>query len=71
MDATLELILRILGLLLAAAGMVVVYAAPKIVEKKGLAEKKQIPLEHLENMSEENRRNTASIRRSWMSSCAA
>ena len=53
MNETLELILRILGLVVAMAGMVVVYAAPKIVDKKGLTEKKKIPPEHLEKMSEE------------------
>lgn len=56
MSETLELILRILGLIIATAGMIVVYAAPKIVAKKGLAEKKQIPPEHLEKMSEEEQK---------------
>lgn len=56
MSDTLELILRILGLIIATAGMIVVYAAPKIVAKNGLAEKKQIPPEHLEKMSEEEQK---------------
>lgn len=40
MNVTLILILRILGLLIAAAGVTVIFAASKIVEIRGLAEKK-------------------------------
>jgi hypothetical protein len=42
MNATLEWILRILGLLFAGAGLAVVYAAPRIVDKRGLAERKTV-----------------------------
>lgn len=56
MNETLELILRIIGLALTAAGMVVVYAAPRIAESKGLIDKKSIPPERLEKMSEEEQK---------------
>ncbi len=55
MNETLELILRILGLLLALAGLVVVYAAPRIVDKKGLVSKRKIPAEMAEVMTEEEK----------------
>ncbi len=53
MNPTLELILRILGILLAIAGLVVVYGAPRMVDKKGLAEKKQVDPKYLEHLSPE------------------
>lgn len=43
MNQTLELILRILGLLIAIAGLIVVYRAPRITDQQGLAEQKMIP----------------------------
>ncbi len=55
MDPTLELILRILGLLIAAAGLVVVYGAGRIVDKKALVSKRQIPAEMAEVMTEEEK----------------
>ena len=55
MDPTLELILRILGLLIAAAGLVVVYGAARIVDKKALVSKRQIPAEMAEVMTEEEK----------------
>ena len=56
MNEALVLILRILGLVLTAAGMAVVFAAPKIAEKYGLIEKKQISPELLEKMPEEEQK---------------
>ena len=53
MNETLELILRILGLALSAAGLVVVYAAPHIVDKRGLVGRKKIPPELVEHMTPE------------------
>jgi hypothetical protein len=49
MNETVELILRILGLLIALAGLAVVYAAPRIVDKRDLASRKKIPPD-MENM---------------------
>ena len=53
MNETMELALRILGLLLAAAGLIVVYLAPKIVEKKGLAAMKKVDPKIADNLTEE------------------
>jgi hypothetical protein len=53
MNETLELILRIVGLLVAAAGLVVVYLAPRIVDRRDLAARKQIPPELAEMTEEE------------------
>ena len=55
MDPTLELILRILGLVIAAGGLVVVYMAPRIVDKKGLAAKKTLPPDLDEMMTPEEK----------------
>ena len=46
-------ILRILGLLVAAAGMAVVYAAPVIVDKRGLAELKKVDPKLMEHYTPE------------------
>jgi hypothetical protein len=54
MDETLKLILQILGLAITAAGMIVVGLAARIVDKKGLAEKKQIDPALLEHYSPED-----------------
>ncbi len=53
MNPTLELILRILGLAIAAAGIVVVYLAPKIVDRKGLAARKTVDPYLIEDLSPE------------------
>ena len=53
MNPTLELILRILGLAIAAAGIVVVYLAPKIVDRKGLAARKTVDPKLIEHLSPE------------------
>ena len=55
MNVTVELILRILGFLLAACGLVVVYAAPRIVDKRGLAARKEIPPDMQEMMTAEEK----------------
>lgn len=47
------IILKIAGLIIALAGIVLVYAAPKIVDKKNLAEKKQIDPERVAMLTEE------------------
>lgn len=63
MDPVLRLVLTIIGFILAGIGLVIVYAAPKIVDKKGLADKKVIDpktLEHLPpEMHEKYRRDSA------------
>jgi len=53
MNPTLEWILRVLGLTIAAAGIVVVYLAPMIVDKKGLATKKVVDPRYLEHLTPE------------------
>lgn len=58
MDQTLLLILRILALAIAAGGMFIVFLAPTIVDRRGLAERKtldqkmvaQLPPEEQEKM---------------------
>ncbi|MDD2442541.1 MAG: hypothetical protein PHG76_10525 [Eubacteriales bacterium] len=55
MNPTLELILRILGLVIAAGGLVVVYMAPRIVDKKGLAAQKTLPPDLDEMMTPEEK----------------
>ena len=55
MNDTIELILRIMGFLIAACGLVVVYAAPRIVDRKGLADKKQLPPDMQEMMKPEEK----------------
>jgi hypothetical protein len=56
-------ILRILGLLIAAAGLIVVYGAPSIVDRKGLAAKKKFDPKYEENLPpeelEKHHRNAA------------
>jgi hypothetical protein len=54
MDPTVELIMRILGFILAGIGLVIVYAAPKIVDRKGLAAKKEVDPRVLEHLPAEN-----------------
>ena len=53
MSQTIELIIRVFGLLIAAAGLCVVYLAPKIVDKRGLADHKKVPPDLAEAMSPE------------------
>lgn len=53
MNETLQIILRILGLAVTAAGMVVVYLAPRIVDKRGLAAKKTLDPKLVEHMTPE------------------
>ncbi|MDW7658647.1 MAG: hypothetical protein SCM11_15880 [Bacillota bacterium] len=55
MNETLELIARILGFVIAAAGLAVVYSAPKIVDKRGLAKHKSIPQDMDEKMTPEEK----------------
>jgi hypothetical protein len=55
MNETLQLILRILGLATAAAGMLVVYLAPRIVDKRGLAGKKTLDPTLVEHMTPEEK----------------
>ncbi len=55
MNPTLELLLRILGLVIAARGLVVVYMAPRIVDKKGLAARKKLPPDMDEMMTPEEK----------------
>jgi hypothetical protein len=63
MNGLLGLILKILGLAIAAAGMLVVYLAPRIVDRRGLAEKKKIDPRLTEHLPPEElekfRRNSA------------
>jgi hypothetical protein len=54
MDPTVELIMRILGFILAGIGLVIVYAAPKIVDRRGLAAKKEVDPRVLEHLPAEN-----------------
>lgn len=55
MNETLELIVRILGFVVAAAGLVVVYAAPQIVDRRRLAQRKTIPPDMEESMTPEEK----------------
>ncbi|NLO37400.1 MAG: hypothetical protein GX112_13765 [Clostridiaceae bacterium] len=55
MNPTLELLLRILGLVIAAGGLVVVYMAPRIVDQKGLAARKKLPPDMDEMMTPEEK----------------
>lgn len=63
MSKTVELIIRIAGLLIAAVGLCVVYLAPKIVDRRGLADKKEVPPDLVEAMTpeekEKHRRDSA------------
>ena len=64
MDPVLRLVLTVIGFVLAAIGLVIVYAAPRIVDKKGLAEKKVIDpktLEHLPPESHDKYRRDSAI----------
>lgn len=49
-----EIILQVLGLLILAVGIFVVYAAPRIVEKRKLDEKKVVDPERTAGLSEED-----------------
>lgn len=53
MNETLQIILRILGIALAVAGLAVVYAAPRIVDKRGLVGRRPVKPEYLEHMTPE------------------
>lgn len=53
MDPVLRLILTIIGFVLAGFGLAIVYAAPRIVDKKGLADKKVIDPKMIEHMPPE------------------
>ena len=53
MGIVLEIILKVIGGLLAVAGLVIIYAAAKIVEVRKLDEKKQIDPERVANLDEE------------------
>lgn len=53
MTDTMEMLLRILGFILAGAGLIIVYAAPRIVDSKGLADRKQVDPKMAEVMTEE------------------
>jgi len=53
MNQTLEIILKILGGIIAIAGLVVVYGAPKIVDDKKLGEKKVVDPERVALLDEE------------------
>ena len=52
----LETALAVLGGILVLAGVAIVYAAPKIVEKKGLAEKKKVDPERIEGLDDDAKR---------------
>ncbi len=57
MDRTLEIVLKILGIVIMAAGFVLVYAAPKIVDKYRLdAKARPAPDQAEEGMDEEQLR---------------
>lgn len=49
-----EIVLQVLGLLILAVGIFVVYAAPRIVEKRRLDEKKVVDPERTADLSEED-----------------
>ncbi|MGI6334011.1 MAG: hypothetical protein ACOX1A_05270 [Saccharofermentanales bacterium] len=53
MNPTVRIVLIVLGLLIGAAGVIIVYLAPKIVAKSGLAEKKPIDPALAENLTAE------------------
>jgi hypothetical protein len=53
MGRTLEIILQVLGILILAVGVFIVYAAPRIVEKRRLDEKKTVDAERAEGLTEE------------------
>jgi hypothetical protein len=63
MNPILEIVLMIIGGLFIVAGLLVVYMAPKIVDKKGLAAKKKMDPRWVENLPPEEqekvRRNSA------------
>jgi hypothetical protein len=64
MGGTLGLVLKILGFAIAAAGMMVVYLAARIVDRRGLAAKKQIDptlVEHLTPEEQEKARRNSAI----------
>lgn len=49
-----EIVLQVLGLLILAVGIFVVYTAPRIVEKRRLDEKKVVDPERTADLSEED-----------------
>jgi uncharacterized protein YneF (UPF0154 family) len=53
MNPTVRIVLIVLGLLIGLLGVIIVYLAPKIVAKRGLAEKKPIDPALAENLTEE------------------
>lgn len=54
MTETWEIVLKVLGLLLALAGMAVVFLAPRIVDRRGLAQKKKVDPRLTAEMSPED-----------------
>lgn len=48
-----EITLKIIGAILGLLGLIIVYAAPKIVEKKKLDEKREVDSNRIEGLSEE------------------
>ena len=57
MNPVLRIILLLIGSLSALTGLAVVYGAPKIAERRGLVEKKQIDPRIAENLSTEQLEN--------------
>jgi hypothetical protein len=53
MNATLEIILKIIGAVIAIAGLIVVYGAGRIVKAKKLDEKKKVDPERIALLDEE------------------
>ncbi len=53
MDPTLKLVLTILLGIVAAAGLLVVFAAPMIVDRRKLADRKKVDPSIVEHMTEE------------------
>lgn len=53
MNTTMEIILKIVGAILAVAGLVVIYGAPKIVDVRKLDEKKKVDPERIALLDEE------------------
>ena len=53
MSDTMKIIAGILGIILAAVGVGVVYLAPRIVKRKGLDQQKKVDTRIAENLTEE------------------
>lgn len=54
MTETGEIVLKVIGLILALAGMVVVFLAARIVDSRGLADKKQVDSKVADEMTPED-----------------